>query len=96
MNFQLGDKQYVGATAVEVVRQIATDTPEFTSGDKSSVFEFLQWSLQQLSEGLPPRDLDISGRLSDETLARNYLLLLHQYGHGQLTATEFPTSPAKK
>jgi hypothetical protein len=82
MTFQLGNKTYTGGTALEIVRQIADDTTEFT---RDSIFEFLRWSLQRLGQELPPRQLEISGRLDDETLARNYLVLLDEFGHGQLS-----------
>jgi hypothetical protein len=36
--------------------------------------------LIQLSDSVPPRDLDLSDRLEDEPLALGYLLLLGEYG----------------
>lgn len=84
MIFRTNEKEYRGASAVEVVSALAADAPEFTRGGERSLYEFLQWSLRQLGDRIPPRELEVSRRLGDETLARNYLLLRDEYGVGQL------------
>lgn len=84
MIFRTNEKEYRGTTAVEVVSSLAADAPEFTSGGERLLYEFLQWSLGQLGDRIPPRELEVSRRLADETLARNYLLLRDEYGVGQL------------
>jgi hypothetical protein len=42
---------------------------------------------------VPPRDLDLSDRLEDETLALGYLLLLDEYDVGKIVA---PTDRPKE
>lgn len=84
MIFRTNEKEYRGTTAVEVVRALAADATEFTRGGERLLYEFLQWSLGQLGDQIPPRELEVSRRLADETLARNYLLLRDEYGVGQL------------
>ena len=85
MIFSFKDKEYRGATAVEIVMQIARDTQEFAASGGNALYEFLNWSLKQLGDRLPPREMDISDRLGDEALARNYLLMQAEYQLGELT-----------
>lgn len=86
MTFHYEGKKYYGKTAVEIVMQLAGEARCFAkSNGGSSLYEFLNWSLKQLGDRLPPREMDISNRLSDEALARNYLLMRAEYQLGELT-----------
>lgn len=84
MIFQTKDKQYQAATALEIVRQIANDSAEFSARTTNTFQEFLKWSLKKMSDRLPPRELDLSERISDEVQAQGYLSLCHDYGIGEL------------
>ena len=89
MIFRFNKKEYHGATAVEIVSQLAGDARGFvTTGAASggdALKEFLNWSLKQLGDRLPPREMYVSDRLGDEAIARNYLLMRDEYGIGELT-----------
>lgn len=85
MIFRTNNKEYAGATAVEIVLQLAQSAAGFTARADDEFYEFLQWSLEQFSDRLPARELALSPRVSDETLARGYLSLCHEYGIGELT-----------
>ena len=83
MIFRVGDKEYRGATALEVVRALQRD--EAGVGPESQPLrEFLLFSLSRLGDCVPPRELDVSHRLGDETLALGYLCLRDEYGAGEL------------
>lgn len=84
ITFRTADKEYTGATAVDIVRQLAHDADDLTTPDGASLRGFLRQSLRQLDDRIPPRELDVSDRISDETLARGYLLLRSDYGIGQM------------
>lgn len=84
MIFRFQNKEYRGATAVEIVNQIACDSIGFTAETADKMQEFLKWSLDKMSDCLPPRELDLSNRVSDEIQARGYLSLRHDYGIGEL------------
>ncbi len=86
MIFRFNDKEYKGATAIEVVEQMERDDAEYaaTRGG-STISEFVKWSLKKLSDRLPPRELDLSNaRVSDEVQAHGYLSLRHDYDIGEL------------
>lgn len=84
MIFRFKDKEYSGATAVEVVNQMATDAADFTARSGNGLQEFLEWSLKKMSDRLPPRELELSPRVADEVQAHGYLSLRHDYGIGEL------------
>jgi hypothetical protein len=84
MIFRFNNKEYQGATAVEVVNQMATDAADFTTRTGNTLQEFLEWSLKKMSDRLPPRELQLSERVSDEVQARGYLSLRHDFGIGEL------------
>jgi len=81
--FWTKDKEYRGATALDVVRALESETSDYPYREKS-VRRFLLWSLDQLSGQIPPRELHLSGTLEDEALALNYLYLRDEYGAGNL------------
>jgi hypothetical protein len=83
MIFSIKGKDYRGRNAVEIVREIASDSPDCPACN-GSIREFLLWSLNQQQNGIPPRELNLSERLEDEPLALSYLCLLDEYGIGIL------------
>ncbi len=85
MIFRFNDKDYQGATAVDIIKRLAADTSGFIAGGSGAVREFLKWSIGSFGDRLPPRELEISDRLGDEELAHNHLLLLDEYHLGKLT-----------
>jgi hypothetical protein len=83
MIFRVGDKEYRGATAVEIV--LALQREEAGACPPSlPLRDFLLFSLSRLEDRVPPRELDVSRRLGDETLAKGYLCLRDEYGAGEL------------
>lgn len=82
MNFRVGKKQYSGNSAVEIIQALQEDV----LGDRSqrlSLRQFLLWSLAQMDNQIPTRELDISDKLSDEVVALNYLYLRDDYDAGR-------------
>lgn len=82
MNFRVEKKQYSGNSAVEIIKALQRDM----MGDRSqrlSFRQFLLWSLAQLENQIPSRELDVSDKLSDEVVALNYLYLRDDYGAGR-------------
>lgn len=84
MIFRFNDKDYQGATAVDVVTRLAADASGFISTSGGTVREFLKWSIGKFGDRLPPREMEVSDHLGDEALARNHLLLLDEYRLGKL------------
>jgi hypothetical protein len=83
MIFRLNEKEVSGTSAVNVVRALEREDQEYQHCG-GSIREYLSWSLNQLGGSVPARDLDVSDRLDDEALALGYLLLLDEYGMGEL------------
>lgn len=92
MIFIFNDKRYSGETAVEIVREIERDTPDYEPVG-TRVQDFLTWSLARLADAIPLRELEISPHLGDETIAFNYLCLLDNYGLGVLYETRAAALP---
>ncbi len=86
MIFRFQNKEYKGATAIEVVEQMEHDEAEFAHAARTggTIQEFVKWSLKKWSDRLPPRELEISSRVDDESQARGYLSLRHNYCIGEL------------
>lgn len=85
MIFRANGKEYRAATAIEIVSALALDAADFTAQTANVWHEFLNWSLNELSDRLPARELGFArARVSDEVLARNYLSLRHDYNLGEL------------
>ena len=82
MVFRAGDKEYRGASALEIVQAIKQETR--ADGTAQPVRQFLIESLEQFSDRIPLRELDVSDRLSDEMLALSYLYLRDEFGAGEL------------
>jgi hypothetical protein len=83
MIFRTRGKSYSGGSASEVVRALEQDDERYRCCG-GPIRQYLTWSLSQLNGSVPPRDLDLSDRLEDETLALGYLLLLDEYGVGEI------------
>jgi hypothetical protein len=84
MLFRIGEKEYTGKSAIDIVDALRFDTPE-REHQHLSVRDFILWSMSQLSDRIPLRELDVSDKLSNEMLALNYLLLRDEYGAGALS-----------
>jgi hypothetical protein len=84
MLFRIGEKEYTGKSAIDIVDALKFDTSE---GEQKhlSVRDFILWSMSQLTDRIPMRELDVSDKLSNEMLALNYLLLRDEYGAGALS-----------
>lgn len=82
MIFGTGSTLYSGSSATEIIRKIERDTSDYVQ--EGTVRDFIAWSLSKLSDQLPPRELAVSDKVADETLALSYLCLLDQYGLGEL------------
>lgn len=83
MIIKLRGKDVSGRSAIEVVRSLERDDQEYHSCG-GPIRQYLIWSLNRLNGRVPPRELDLSDRLEDETLALGYLLLLDEYGVGKI------------
>lgn len=83
MIFRFKEKDYTGASALEIVRKLEKDTENYPFQGQS-IRQFLLWSLDRLGNNLPPRELHLSTRLEDETLALGYLHLCDEYGAGKI------------
>ena len=81
--FRTRGKEYSGQSAIEVVRALERDDHEYHDIE-GPIRQCLVWSLERLGSALPPRDLCVSDTLGDETLAMGYLLLLDEYGVGEM------------
>ena len=83
MIFWMDSTSYSGSSAIEIIGKIERDTTEYLQ-EEGTTRDFIAWSLLKLSDQLPLRELDISDKVTDETLALSYLCLLDQYGLGEL------------
>lgn len=81
MIFIYDNETYFGKTAVNILRAVEENTDEYPFKN-GTIQDFLSWSMRQLSDRIPLRELDVSPTLSDETLAFNYLCLLDNYQIG--------------
>ena len=83
MIFRFRGKDFKGVSWIDVVRSLERDDKEYGSCG-GPIRQYLNWSLNQLRGTVPPRDIHVSDRLEDETLALGYLLLLDEYGVGEI------------
>jgi hypothetical protein len=83
MIFYTGKNLYCGASAVEIAQKIERDCQAYPQKG-GTVRDFIFWSLLQLEGQLPLREIAVSDKVSDETLALSYLCLLDQYRLGKL------------
>lgn len=84
MIFRTNDKEYRASSAKEIACAIERDASDYPHRGQP-IRTFLDWSLKQLSEHIPPREMESSDRIADEELALNYLYLRDEYGAGQLS-----------
>lgn len=84
MVFRAGDREYRGASALEIVQALRR---EAAGGDGAcpTLRQFLRDSLEQFRDRIPLRELDVSDRLGDEMLALSYLYLRDEFGAGELS-----------
>lgn len=85
MMFRVHKQVYRGASAVDVVRALERDATKYPYRGET-IRRFLRWSLGELSDRVPPRELDLSATLGDEELALSYLYLRDEYGAGEVLA----------
>ena len=83
MKFRHCGREFSGASALEIVDALQLDMMG-EQHQRLSVRQFLLWSLAQLSDRIPLRELDVSDKLSNEMVALNYLYLRDEYGAGEL------------
>lgn len=84
MLFRSGEKEYTGKSAVDIVDALKLDLLD-GGQENLPLREFIRWSMSQLGDRIPLRELDVSDQLSNEMLALNYLLLRDEYGIGSLS-----------
>ena len=85
MVFTYKGKQYVGETAIEIVREMALDADGHPR-QGYLIRDYLRSELAKLSDRIHLRELGLARHYSDELLAFNYLCLLDEYGVGHLGA----------
>ena len=83
MTFRFRGKEFKGVSWIDVVRSLEREDKGYRSCG-GSIRDYLSWSLDQLRGTVPARDIHLSDRLEDETLALGYLLLLDEYGVGEI------------
>lgn len=84
MRFRINGTEYAGASALDIVEEMRREAAREGHGCDSPR-EFLRRAHAGLCERVPARELDVSDRLDDETLALNYLCLCDEYGVGRLS-----------
>src|SRR4051794_308205 len=83
MIFRRRGREYAGRSASDVVRALEHDAAGYRPRG-GPLRDFLAWSLERLGDRVPARELDLSERLDDETVAMAYLCLCEEYGVGRL------------
>jgi hypothetical protein len=83
MIFLIDGKNYRGESALEIVHALEQDARDYPDRERP-IRQFMLWSLHQLGDRVPPRELDLSDRLDDEALALSYLCLRDEYDAGEL------------
>ena len=83
MIFRLNEKEVSGTSAINVVRALEREDKRYRHCG-GPIRQYLSWSLKQFGGSVPARDLDVSDRLEDEAVALAYLVLLDEYGMGEL------------
>lgn len=81
--FRAENREYRGSSALEIVQALKREASR-AGGRGLPVRQFLLWSLEQLRDRIPLREIDVSDRLSDEMLALSYLYLRDEFGAGEL------------
>jgi hypothetical protein len=83
MRFRIDGREYAGESALDIVREMQRDAARGVPACPSPR-EFLRRAHAELGDRVPARELDVSDRLDDDTLALNYLYLCDEYGVGEL------------
>lgn len=83
MIFHINGKNYRGESALEIVHALEQDATDYPHRGRP-IRQFMLWSLNQLGDRVPPRELALSDRLEDEALALSYLCLRDEYDAGEL------------
>lgn len=83
MRFRINGTEYAGTSALDIVEAMRRDAAR-RGGGCASHREFLRRAHAELGDRVPARELDVSDRLDDETLALSYLCLCDEYGVGEL------------
>jgi hypothetical protein len=84
MVFRADGREYRGSSALEIVQALRRETA-CGNGSGPPLRQFLLDSLEQLRDRIPLREIDVSDRLDEETLALGYLCLCDEYGVGELS-----------
>lgn len=84
MKFRIDGREYDGDSALEIVGAMRRDAARGVPAC-SSPREFLRRAHAELGDRVPERELDVSDRLDEETLALSYLYLCDEYGVGELS-----------
>jgi hypothetical protein len=84
MVFRAGGREYRGASALEIVEALRREAAG-GDGARQTLRHFLRDSLERLGDRIPLRELDVSDRLDEETLALSYLYLRDEFGAGELS-----------
>ena len=87
MVFFYKGKEYVGETAIEIVRKMAPDS-NWRAHQRDLIRDYIRSELAGLSDRIHLRDLDLARHHSEELLAFNYLCLLDEYSIGCLCVSE--------
>ena len=83
MRFRIGGTEYDGASPLDIVEAMRREAAREGRACPTPR-EFLRRAHAELGERVPARELDVSDRLNDDTLALNYLCLCDEYGVGEL------------
>jgi hypothetical protein len=84
MVFQHNGRRYGRSSAVEIVRALEEDERDYRHRG-GPLRQFLAWSLERLTDRIPPREMQLSDRMDDEAVALHYLYLRDEYGAGEFT-----------
>ena len=83
MIFLVDGKYYQGESALEIIHALEQDAIDYPHRGRP-LRQFMLWSLSQLGDRVPPRELALSDGLEDEALALSYLCLRDEYDAGEL------------
>ena len=83
MVFWLDSRVYRGSSAAEIVRKMERDSIKYRH-EGGTLYDFISWLLLQLDDHIPQRELAISDKVNEETMALSFLCLLDRFGIGEL------------
>ena len=79
MRFRIGEKEYSGHSAVEIIHALQLD---LAAQNAARVLTMVHGAIERSHTTARTR---VSDKLSDEMLALNYLCLRNEYGAGELS-----------